>query len=127
MSSTSRCGGDRVANSDDTFPRDGLPSRPMGLSKPETEYWTQLLSQLPNDLLRRVDVHQLRSLCECLAARDDLIKLMRENRLDKDAFSHYMRTIQQIARLSPVFGLGPIDRRRMKIAQPATEEESEWD
>lgn len=126
MSGTTRSGGDRVANGEDTFPRDGLPSRPMGLSKPETEYWTQLLSQLPNEILRRVDVHQLRSLCECLAARDDYIKLLRDNRLDKDCFSHYMRTVQQIAKLSPVFGLGPIDRRRMKVAAPQEDTEEEW-
>jgi hypothetical protein len=98
----------------------------MGLSKPETEYWTSLLSQLPNDLLRRVDVHQLRSLCECLAARDELIKSWRETRADKDLFSLYMRTIQMIAKLSPVFGLGPIDRRRMKIAAPPEDSEDEW-
>jgi hypothetical protein len=126
MPGTTRSGGDRVANGDDTFPRDGLPSRPMGLSKPETEYWTQLLSQLPNELLRRVDVHQLRSLCECLATRDGLVKLLRDNPLDKDVFSHYMRTIQMIAKLSPVFGLGPIDRRRMKIAAPPDDNEDEW-
>jgi hypothetical protein len=126
MSGTTRSGGDRVANGEDTFPRDGLPSRPMGLSKAETEYWTQLLSQLPNEILRRVDVHQLKSLCECLAARDDLVKLMRDDRLDKDAFSHYMRTIQMIAKLSPVFGLGPIDRRRIKLATAQEDTEDEW-
>lgn len=126
MAGSARSGGDRVANGDDTFPRDGLPSRPMGLSKPETEYWTQLLSQLPNEILRRVDVHQLRSLCECLAGRDELSAAWKANRADKDIFSIYMRTIQQIGRLSPVFGLGPIDRRRMKLAVVEESDDEEW-
>lgn len=126
MSGTSRSGGDRVANGDDTFPHDGLPSRPVRFSKDENEYWTTLLSQIPNELLRRVDSHQLSTLCECMALRDMLYPQVKADLLDKALFSHYMRAVQQIQRLSPVFGLGPIDRRRMKLAQPQ-EEESEWD
>lgn len=119
MSATSRSGGDRVANGDDTFPKDGLPSRPSHFGKEENEFWTLLLGQLPNDLLRRVDAHQLQSLCENMAMRDKYYRELKNDPLDKTVFSHYMRCVQQIGRLSPVFGLGPIDRRRMKIAAPA--------
>lgn len=121
-----RSGGDRVANGSDSFPQDGLPSRPMCFSKQENEYWNLLLDQIPNDLLRRVDAHQLRTLCECMAIRDELYEFVKDNPLEKTVFSHYMRTVQQIQRLSPVFGLGPIDRRRMKLEQQETEEEDEW-
>jgi len=124
MPGTSRSGGDRVANGSDTFPKDGLPSRPASLSV--NEYWTTLLDQIPNDLLRRVDSHQLRTLCECLALRDRLYEVLADDPLDKTVFSHYIRTVQQIQRLSPVFGLGPIDRRRMKIEQHEQETEEEW-
>ena len=126
MVATSRSGGDRVANGQDTFPKDGLPSRPASFTQAENEYWTLLLSQIPNDLLRRVDCHQLRTLCECMALRDRLYKLVSDDPLDKTVFSHYLRTVQNIAKLSPVFGLGPIDRRRMKIEEQEQEEEEDW-
>lgn len=122
----SRSGGDRVANGEDSFPNDGLPSRPTRFTKEENEYWTALLNQIPNEILRRVDCHQLATLCECMALRDKLYPQVNADLLDKTLFSHYMRTVQQIQRLSPVFGLGPIDRRRMKLNQ-MEEEESEWD
>lgn len=128
MSSTSRCGGDRVANGEDSFPKDGLPSRPSHFTPKENEFWTMLLSQLPNDLLRRVDAHQLQSLCESMAQRDNYYALLRERPLDKTVFSHWMRCVQQIARLSPVFGLGPIDRRRMKVVTAeAIDDIDEWE
>lgn len=126
MAGTSRSGGDRVANGSDTFPKDGLPSRPAGFSKAENEYWTTLLDQIPNDLLRRVDSHQLRTLCECMSLRDRLYSVLADDPLDKTVFSHYMRTVQQIQKLSPVFGLGPIDRRRMKLETKEEESEDEW-
>lgn len=127
MPGTSRSGGDRVANGEDTFPRDGLPSRPASFSVAENEYWTLLLDQIPNELLRRVDTHQLRTLCECMSLRDRLFATLTADPLDKTVFSHYMRTVQQIQRLSPVFGLGPIDRRRMKLANVQEEDnEDEW-
>lgn len=126
MGTANRSGGDRVANGEDTFPKDGLPSRPARFSKEENEYWTSLLSQIPNELLRRVDSHQLATLCECMALRDRLHKAVTDDPLDKTVFSHYMRTVQQIQRLSPVFGLGPIDRRRMKLAPVEDESDEEW-
>ena len=121
-----RSGGDRVANGNDTFPQDGLPSRPATFSKAENEYWTSLLDQIPNDLLRRVDTHQLRTLCECMALRDTLYKTLKADPLDKTVFSHYMRSVQQIQKLSPVFGLGPIDRRRMKLEPQDEDDGDEW-
>jgi hypothetical protein len=122
-----RSGGDRVANGSDTFPMDGLPSRPAKFSKQENEYWTALLGQIPNDLLRRVDTHQLRTLCECMALRDMYYELVKEDPLDKTTYSHYMRAVQQIQRLSPVFGLGPLDRRRMKLdVVDNTDDADEW-
>lgn len=126
MGVASRSGGDRVANGNDTFPKDGLPSRPTRFGELENQHWTTLLSQIPNELLRRVDCHQLATLCECMAIRDRLYPQVQADLCDKTLFSHYMRAVQQIARLSPVFGLGPIDRRRMKLEQQEQEDEDEW-
>lgn len=112
-------GGDRVANGQDFYPQDGLPSRPNTFSKAENEYWTLLMSQIPNDLLRRVDSHQLRTLCELLVLRDTLIPVVHKNPIHSALMSHYLRVVQQIQRLSPLFGLAPLDRRRMKMDAPA--------
>jgi hypothetical protein len=61
-----------------------------------------------------------------MSLRDDLYMLVKDDPLDKTVFSHYLRTVQQIQRLSPVFGLGPIDRRRMKLEPQEEESEDEW-
>lgn len=120
-----RSGGDRVANGEDTFPRDGLPSRPTHFDKDHNEVWTMLMGQIPNELLRRVDATLLQSLCENIVSRNAYYKLLLADRLDKTVFSHWMRSTQQIQRLSPVFGLGPIDRRRMKLAPQEEEDDAE--
>lgn len=126
MTATSRSGGDRVANGTDSFPQDGLPSRPGSFTAAENGYWTALLDQIPNELLRRVDVHQLRSLCELMSYRDVIWEKLKLEPLNKTVYSHYLRTVQQICRLSVVFGLGPLDRRRMKIDIPEPDGEDEW-
>jgi len=118
-------GGDRVANGEDSFPQDGLPSRPVRFSVEENAFWTLLMDQIPNELLRRVDSHQLATLCECMAVREVLYAKVKADLLDKTLFSHYMRTVQQIQRLSPVFGLGPIDRRRMKLQKTEEHDDAE--
>lgn len=123
----SHSGGDRVANGIDTFPRDGLPSRPSCFDRGENEYWTLLMRQIPNELLRRVDAHQLRTLCECLALRDKLLPVLKEAATIPN-LSSYLRVVQQIQRLSPLFGLAPLDRRRMKIgAVEESDAASDWE
>lgn len=125
MAGTSRSGGDRVANGDDSFPRDGLPSRPSDFGEEHNKIWTQLMSQIPNELLRRVDAVQLQSLVENIVERNAYYKLLQQDRTDKTIFSHWMRCTQQIQRLSPVFGLGPLDRRRMKLAQQDNDDDAD--
>lgn len=126
MSGTSRSGGDRVANGEDTFPRDGLPSRPAHFDKEHNEVWTRLIGQIPNELLRRVDAEQLQSLVESIVSRNAYYKVLLNNRADKDTFSLWMRSMQNIQKLSPVFGLGPLDRRRMKLSAPQEDTDDEW-
>lgn len=120
-------GGDRVANGQDTFPVDGLPIKPESLGLDESVYWDTLIDQLPEEILRRVDAHQLLSLCEYLASRDAYYALIQKDRTDKDSFSMWMRSAQALERLSRVFGLGPIDRRRMKLANVQDDgDDDEW-
>lgn len=126
MVATNRSGGDRVANGDDTFPRDGLPSRPMGLTKDQSQIWTDLMSQLPNELLRRIDTVNMKSLVITIWSRDKLAEAVTNDPSDLKVFTKFLAASQAIIRLSSMYGMSPIDRRRMKIAQQQ-EEESEWD
>jgi phage terminase small subunit len=127
MSATSRSGGDRVANGIDAFPKDGLPSRPMDLTKEQNEIWTTLMSQIPNELLRRVDVHNLKTMVQLIAKRDELGKQMFSDS-DLRIVSKYLNIAQAITRLSSQYGLSPIDRRRMKLEQPEEEDDiADWE
>lgn len=120
-------GGDRVANGQDTFPVDGLPIKPELMPDDESVYWDTLMDQIPHEILRRVDVHQMVSLCGYLADRDRCYKARLNDPTDKDAFSQWMRDCQAIERASRVFGLGPIDRRRMKLANVQDDgDDDEW-
>lgn len=126
MVATNRSGGDRVANGSDSFPHDGLPSRPTDLTKDENKIWTQLMSQIPNDLLRRVDSHNLKTVCELIALKDRLGKAMKADPQDMRIVAKYLSTCQQINRLSSQYGLSPIDRRRMKLEKQEEESDDEW-
>lgn len=120
-------GGDRVANGQDTFPVDGLPIKPEAMPMDESVYWDTLMDQIPDEILRRVDAHQLVSVCESLASRDAYYAELVKDRLDKNVFSMWMRSVQAIERLSRVFGMAPIDRRRMKLSGGTDEgSEDEW-
>lgn len=127
MAGTNRSGGDRVANGQDTFPRDGMPSRPLDLTKEEQELWTVLMSQIPNEFLRRVDSHQIKTLCELLAAKDRVAKAMKNDPEDMRIVRTYINVSQQLNRLSALYGLSPLDRRRMKIeTEQSGDDEDEW-
>jgi phage terminase small subunit len=127
MSATGK-GGNRVSNGQDTFPRDGLPSRPMTLTDAETKVWTSLMSQIPNELLRRIDAVQLTTLCELIVEKDELGKLMKEQRGNLPLVRTYINTAQQINRSSAMFGLSPIDRRRMKLEQVDEQDDiADWE
>jgi hypothetical protein len=117
MVATNRSGGDRVANGEDTFPRDGLPSRPMDLTKDQSQIWSDLMSQLPNEILRRVDSHNLKTMVILLWTRDQLAKVVTGDPQDLRSIAKLVSVSQQINRLSGQYGLSPIDRRRMKLAQ----------
>jgi len=126
MVATNRSGGDRVANGADSFPKDGLPSRPIDLTKEENQIWTDLMNQIPNDLLRRVDSHNLKTVCELIALKDRLGLSMKNDPEDMRIVAKYLSTCQQINRLSSQYGLSPIDRRRMKLDAKDEESDDEW-
>ena len=101
--------------SSDRTPQDGLPVKPKGISRAAGTKWKELLTQLPTQTLRRVDVHQLRLLCELLAAADVQAATVAADPLDHKTARLLLQTAQQIHRLSSCFGLTPADRARMQL------------
>lgn len=111
-------------SSDSTAP-DGLPRLPAGISPGAAAKWQELMEQLPQHLLRRVDVHQLRMLAELLAMADNLTAATVANPSDHKAGRLLLQTAQQIHRLSSCYGLTPFDRARMQIPAPEEPDELE--
>lgn len=126
MPATSRSGGNRTA-SDDNFPFDGVPSRPSPWGKEENEVWTTLLAQIPPELLRRSDAYQLKILCELIVRERKLAEQCRMDALDHKANRSHLQVSQHICRLSTMFGLSPIDRRRIRLQpQKPQDDADEW-
>jgi len=84
------------------------------------------MNQIPNDLLRRVDSHNLKTVCELIALKDRLGLSMKNDPEDMRIVAKYLSTCQQINRLSSQYGLSPIDRRRMKLDAKDEESDDEW-
>lgn len=115
MAGTSASGGDRSLGNDG-FPEDGPPIAPKGLSEAEQAFWDQIIDQVPTAFLRRIDVYQLRTLCELLALKDRIAGFMKADPTDLKATRLYIATSQQVNRLSAMFGLDPVSRARLKLS-----------
>jgi len=122
MAGSSRSGGNRTS-SDDNFPIDGLPAKPANWGRDEGAVWAQLLRQIPAELLRRVDAFQLKILCELVVRETHLAAACRVDPLSTAMTRSHLQTAQQIGRLSAMFGLSPIDRRRIRL-EPTSEGDS---
>jgi len=129
MSSTTRNGGNRTSGQDN-FPIDGLPSRPNDWGKnekAESTAWTHLLNQIPAELLRSNDTYQLRILCELIVRERKLAKMLRDDATDLPTNRAHLQVAQQISRLSAMYGLSPIDRRRIRLEpQKPDDDADDW-
>lgn len=119
-------GGNRVSG-DDPFPADSGPIRPKSLDSDENRYWTLLIEQIPERLLRSADAHQLASLVALLAMRDRLAILIKSDPSDLKSGRLFIQTIQAVGKLSVAFGLAPIDRQRLRIGFEVEEEEDPFE
>lgn len=121
-----RSGGDRKTQSGDMFPRDGLPKPPKGMTKDERETWKQLLGQLPAEMLRGVDCHQLATLAECIVAKRRLKRAIDKDPLDLHLHRAWLQTAQHLDKLSRLFGLTPKDRQSIKFEKVVHDDATEW-
>jgi hypothetical protein len=126
MPGTSRSGR-RPVFGGDCLPSDGRPELPAGSSPAFSAKWKALLEQLPPGVLRRVDGHLLRVLVALLVQSEELESSIEAEPNDLKLRRCFHQTVQQIARLSPMFGLSPLDRRRMKLeADTPGDDAEEW-
>lgn len=114
MTSSSRSGGDRSFG-DDMTPEDGGPVMPADLDPAVAAKWTRISDQLTKHILRKIDEHQLKVLCELLVLSDSLADQTRKDPTDRQAQRLLLATSDKIVRIGASFGLTPGDRRRMKI------------
>lgn len=119
MTGTSRSGGDRSIGQDMTED-DGGPIRPQ-LPTGVAEKYDEILSQLPHNVLRKVDVHSLSNLARLLHLSDLYAKITLDDPMDHKTGRLYLNTLDRIHRMSASFGLTPADRKRLAFAPPEPE------
>lgn len=111
---------------DATVP-DGPPDLPVGISTAARAKWFELMDQIPQDILRQVDQHQLRMLAELLALADRYQAQVAGDPMDHKTARLLLQIAQQVSRLSAAYGLAPSDRKRLNIKAPTEPDEfQEW-
>ena len=112
-------GGNRWVNSDNTKPN-GLPCKPQDLGA-AGDVWDELISVLESGILRRVDVYQLETLSRLIVQSRVLAAAAIADPDDPKRTRTWLSTVDQIRKLSALFGLSPMDRSRLKVDQSSDE------
>ena len=120
-------GGDRRSIEADRFPEDGRPIKPGDLSYREADIWEELMTQIPQEVLRKVDVWCLRGLVELIAAKEKIRTAIEMAPANMQLKRELRYTIDQISKMSPKYGLTPLDRRRLKFEPTEDDETTEWE
>ena len=105
---------------------DGGPIEPENVSAAASVKWRELLTQLSVKELRKVDVHELRLLCELLALSDALAAAVVLDPTDLKSARLLIQTAAQIHKFSAVFGLNPHDRKRLNFEVEEHDDADEW-
>lgn len=117
-----RSGGNRVAK-DDPFPLDGMPSIADGASEAEKATFRELLAAIPQEMLRKVDKHQLSMLARLICTERKLGKLVADDPEDARTVRAYLAVCQQVGRVSSLYGLSPVDRQRLRLGGSGGDQE----
>ncbi len=125
MTGTRRSGGNRWLKHDRSE-NNGPPVKPMGMTDAWNAKWDELMKQLPQHELRKVDVHQLKSLVTLLLHEQELSAILAKDPFDDRKRRLYLQTVASIGRLSAMFGLSVADRKRLDVAPPPTDDDDEW-
>ncbi len=115
VGTTGRSGGNRDLATSDLSRDDGKPACPPTLPQEVRTKWNEIVSQVPDGVLRQIDGHQIRLLAELLCGADILAEQVRSDPLNDKARRLFLQTCDRVNRLSGQFGLSPSDRRRLKI------------
>lgn len=116
--------GGNQSSSHDGSKRDGLPSKPKDFNGPCSEVWDELLTQIPEGILRSVDAIQLETLVKLIVQGRALSQMAMANVADVAGNRAWMSNADLVRKLSACFGLSPSDRKRLAI--PPIEPPSEF-
>lgn len=108
-----RSGGNRVLSGDRTR-KDGMPELPSGESEQVVSKWRELIAHIDPGILRRADCHMLLSLCRLLVEADELTAVIASDPANDRLRRLRLAVVDRVSRLSPAFGLSPMDRARLK-------------
>ena len=95
--------------------QDQLPTKPTGLPTAVAICWDELIDQLPHDVLQPIDAHELTILARLIVQADQLAVVIDACPADLKSRRTFLQTVQQVPRLSSVFGLNPSDRARLGL------------
>jgi hypothetical protein len=112
-------GGDRSIGNDLTK-ADGAPQKPSDIGA-AADAWDELLACIDPVMLRRVDGFQLRNLAELLHQSKGLAAAAMADPNDPKKTRSWLAVVDQIRKLSALFGLSPLDRCRLKITPQDSE------
>jgi len=107
--------GGNQSSSHDGSKRDGLPSKPKDFNGACSEVWDELLTQIPEGILRSVDGIQLETLVKLIVQGRALSQMAMANPADVAGNRAWMSNADLVRKLSACFGLSPSDRKRLKI------------
>ena len=107
-------GGNRDGGSD-ASPIDKGPVKPSDLAPAAAVVWDDLRLQIPSGVLRAADCHQLRTLAELIVQSRALSRAAMANPSEPRLTRTWLGVVDQIRKMSMLFGLSPADRQRLKI------------
>jgi hypothetical protein len=125
MAGSNRSGGNRKLGTDRSD-QDGGPRKPDGMPDGWNAKWDELLEQLPQHVLRRIDGHKLKALVTLLQHEIELSRMLAEDPHDDKSRRLYLQTVQAIHRESSLFGLSPADRKRLDLVSDPFDDDEEW-
>lgn len=107
---------------------DAGPVKPSDLSRDVSVMWDHLLTQIDSRVLLAEDVHQLRNLAELIVQAKALSKEAMANPYELRLTRTWLSVVDQVRKLSALFGLSPGGRSRLKLGTSEFEDDpfQEW-
>lgn len=120
-------GANQAVRIDESYKDEG-PIKPSDLAPNVSVIWDHLRTQIHSRLLHAEDVHQLRNLAELIAQSRALSREAMANPHELRLTRTWLSVVDQVRKLSALFGLSPGGRSRLKFGTSESENDpfQEW-